>query len=264
LILLSLSSGAARATDAASHRHRVGAWARAGVLGGTSRAGLHAEGAFRLGERFGIHGTIGLEGWWIDLAGQLEHTDPYVVGGPSLRLGVGGALAPLPADSPTQLYIALGIGFAAERMAQQDRDDLSSMEADTSPSPDPAGWYHFVPYASASLDLPLTGALALVAGYEFAVYRQAAPMSTTLPVDQPEGGPVYTPHLTSFRHTWRVGISIHAIGPVGFSVGVSPILGHAVVDATEAPQLGVGDGDGPVALSADGGIAFLVGGWFRF
>jgi len=242
----------------------LGAWARAGVLGGTSAAGLSAEGAFPVGGWLGIHGTVAIEGWWIDLADQLGHTEPYVVGGPAVRLGVGAAAAPLPAESPAQLFVALGLGFAAERMAQQDRDSLKALEIDTSPSPDPAGWYSFVPYASVFLDLPLTDVLALVAGYEFAVYRQAAPMSTTLAVDQPEGGPVYEPHLTSMRHTWRVAIAIHAIGPVGFSVGVSPILGHSVVDAAEAEAVGAGDGSGPAALTAEGGIAFLVGGGFRF
>ena len=250
--------------SAAAEAHRTGVWARAGVLGGVSRMGLNAEGAFRINDWFGVHGAVGLEGWWIDMADQLEHSEPYVVGGPSVRLGVGGAVAPLPPDSPAQLYVALGIGFAAERMAQQDRDDLRTMDTATSPSPDPAGWYHFVPYTSVFIDLPLTDVLALVAGYEFAVHRQVASMSTTVPVGRPAGGPMYDPHLTAMRHTWRLAIAIHAIGPVGFSVGVSPILGHAVVDAAEAQALDVGDGSGPVALSPEGGIAFLVGGWFRY
>lgn len=250
--------------SSAAEGHRAGAWAKAGVLGGVSRAGLNVEGAYRINDLFGVHGTVGLEGWWIDISDQLGHSEPYVVGGPAVRLGVGGLLAPAPPDAPAQVYVALGVGFAAERMAQQDRDDLGTLEAVTTPSPDPAGWYHFVPYTSVFVDLPLTDVLALVAGYEFAVYRQAAAMSTTLPVGHPDDGPVYAPHLTSMRHTWRLAIAIHAIGPVGFSVGISPTLGHAVVDAAEAEALDVGDGSGPVALPAEGGIAFLVGGWFRF
>lgn len=234
---------------AGAQAHRIGVWATAGAVEQRSTAGLMADGVFRIKGAFVLSGHLEVGGWWEDLGPQMDvaGSPSFVVAGPASRLGIAAGFAPLAEDADTQLYVVFGAGPAAWRMAERDRLDLLTTGAETSPGTDPAGWFTLVPYARVTLDLPLTDLVALVASYELSVHRQIAAIvaSTLAGADQGRRDP----HLTSLRNRWQVGMSIQPRGPIGFSVGVVPVLGHDVVD-----------GDGAQAPYA--GIEFQVGAWF--
>lgn len=236
-------------TFAGAEPHRIGVWATAGAVEQRSTAGLLADGVFRIKGAFVLSGHLEVGGWWEDLGPQMDvaGSPSFVVAGPASRIGVAAGFAPLAVDAQTQLYVVFGIGPAAWRMAERDRLDLLTTGAETSPGTDPAGWFTLVPYARATLDLPLTQAISLVASYEFTLHRQigAIVASTLTGADQGRRDP----HLTSLRNRWQLGISIQSAGPIEFSVGVVPMLGHDVLD-----------GEGAQAPYA--GIEFQVGAWF--
>ena len=237
------------ATPGRAEVHRLGVWATAGVLEQRSTAGVMVDGVFRIKGDFVLSGHLEVGGWWEDLGPQMDvdGSPSFVVGGPTSRLGIAAGFAPLPVDAEPQLFVVFGVGPSAWRMAERDRLDLITAGAETSPGTDPAGWFSLVPYVRATLDLPLTETIALTASYEFAIHRQIAAIVASTLSGADQG--VRDPHLTSLRNRWQVGVSIESGGPVGFSVGVAPLLGHDVED-------GVG------AQAPYGGIEFLVGAWF--
>jgi hypothetical protein len=234
---------------AGAQAHRIGVWATAGAVEQRSTAGVTADGLFRIKGAFVLSGHLEVGGWWEDLGPQMDvdGSPSFVVAGPTSRIGVAAGFATQPEDADTQLYVVFGAGPAAWRMAERDRLDLLTTGAETSPGTDPAGWFTLVPYARATLDLPLTDLVALVASYELTVHRQIAAIVASTLTGAEQGH--RDPHLTSLRNRWQVGMSIQPRGPIGFSVGVAPVLGHDVVD-----------GEGAQAPYA--GIEFLVGAWF--
>lgn len=248
LLLLAAALGLGLPTPARAQVHRLGIWAAAGAVDAQSRAGVVADGVFRVKGDFVLSGHLEVGGWWEDLGPQLaiDGTPSFVVAGPISRIGLAAGFAPFAPDSPHQLYVVFGVGPGAWTMAERDRLDLITAGGDTDPGTDPAGWFSLVPYARATLDLPVSDLVSLTAIYELAIHRQLAAIvaSTLSEADQGDRDP----HLTSIRNRWYLGASIRPKGPAGFTVGAAPILGHDHVDGAGAQA--------PV-----GGIEFRVGVW---
>ncbi|MDP7113272.1 MAG: hypothetical protein QGH45_14965 [Myxococcota bacterium] len=260
-LLLTLTTALSLALPAGAVPHRIGVSAAAGVLGDRSIAGVEAAALLRLRGRFVLDVQLDAHAWWEDVAGELGRTSPFVVGGQGIRGRIGGGIALLAPESPSQLYATLGVGPTVWRVAEGDRTDLVAEADGWTSRADPAGWLSLTPYLRFTFEIRATELVSLIGLYEFAVDRQLS--AITPPEDASQAwlppAKVREPHLTQLQHRLRLGIAIRPEGSVGFALAVEPALTHGFVDRADADDL-----DTSRILPMHPGVAFHVGAWIAF